>query len=71
VIVCRYVTARYIAPDGLDVFHDLFCRIQSYFTKKATARGGAVLNRYFDQLYKQFESVDDTFLRKVALDERD
>jgi len=38
----------------------LISLIQSYFTKKATARGGAVLNHYFTQLYQQFESVGDT-----------
>ncbi|MGA6303916.1 flagellin lysine-N-methylase [Enterobacter ludwigii] len=38
----------------------LMSLIQSYFTKKATARGGAVLNRYFTQLYQQFESAGDT-----------
>ena len=37
----------------------LISLIQSYFTKKATARGGAVLNHYFAQLYQQFESVGD------------
>jgi lysine-N-methylase len=38
----------------------LISLIQSYFTKKVTARGGAVLNRYFTQLYQQFESAGDT-----------
>lgn len=38
----------------------LISLIQSYFTKRAGARGGAVLNRYFTQLYQQFESVGDS-----------
>lgn len=38
----------------------LISLIQSYFTKKATARGGAVLNRYFDQLFQQFDAGNDT-----------
>ena len=38
----------------------LISLIQSFFTKKTASRGGAVLNRYFSQLYQQFEAVGDS-----------
>jgi hypothetical protein len=37
----------------------LISLMQSYFSRKMASRGGAVLNRYFRQLYAQFDAADD------------